>query len=120
MQRFVCPDPGRSVERLPNIDNLWNRGLTDENNEGYVTARSSLNSTEMAWVQEENRDRQTLYAYIAHKTGAAQTEAGRLRAIQMTEMAKSGLWVQTEAGKWTRKKSMGLGICPPVKATLSK
>ena len=51
----------RIIERLPEMENLWNRGLTGESNEGFVVARSSLGRTQIELVQAENRDRPLLY-----------------------------------------------------------
>jgi len=93
----------RIVDRLPETENLWNRGLTGENNEGYVTARSSLNSEQIRLVQAENRDRLLLYTYIASKTGSSHIQIGRIRAEEVAKMAKNGLWIQEPAGNWARK-----------------
>ncbi len=91
------------LERLPEMDNLWNRGLTGESNEGFVVARSSLNRTQISLIQEENRDRAILYSHIAEKTETDMFSVGRERAIQISRMAKNGLWIQNEKGKWVRK-----------------
>jgi len=91
------------LERLPEMDNLWNRGLTGESNEGFVVARSALNRTQISLIQEENRDRAILYSYIGEKTGTDMFSVGRERAIQISQMAKNGLWIQNGKGKWVRK-----------------
>jgi uncharacterized protein YdbL (DUF1318 family) len=93
----------RIIERLPEMENLWNRGLTGENNEGYVAARSSLNSEQIRWIQAENRDRMILYNYVAQDTGSDLFRVSRERAIQVAKMAKSGLWIQKDSGDWARK-----------------
>lgn len=93
----------RILERLPEIENLWNRGLTVETNEGFVSARSSLNRTQIQLIQQENRDRSTLYSYIARKTGTDLFQVSRERALQIAEMAKNGLWIQADNGDWKRK-----------------
>ena len=91
------------LERLPEMDNLWNRGLTGESNEGFVVARSSLNRTQISLIQAENRDRAILYTYVAEKTGSGMFSVGRERAIQISRMTKNGLWIQNEKGNWIRK-----------------
>ncbi len=93
----------RIIERLPEMGNLWNRGLTGESNEGFVVARSSLRSDQIAMMQNENRDRLILYSYIAEKTGAKLAEVFKVRAKRIAEMAHGGLWVQTPDGHWKRK-----------------
>tara|TARA_R100000027_G_scaffold27984_1_gene20246 strand:+ start:281 stop:658 length:378 start_codon:yes stop_codon:yes gene_type:complete len=91
------------IQRLPEIENLWNRGLTGENNEGFVAARSSLNSTQIALIQQENRDRIVLYNFVADKTGSDLFQVSRERAAQVAKMAKKGLWIQKTNGDWVRK-----------------
>ncbi|MBC2600265.1 DUF1318 domain-containing protein [Puniceicoccus vermicola] len=93
----------RIIERLPELENLWNRGLTGESNEGYIVARSSLNSTQIGWIQAENRDRVILYSYVAERTGSDLFEVSRERAALIAEMAKGGLWIQDDFGNWKRK-----------------
>lgn len=93
----------RILERLPEMENLWNRGLTGESNEGFVAARSSLNRSQIAMIQDENRDRLTLYSYVAARTGADLFAVGRERAILISKMAKNGLWIQEGDGDWKRK-----------------
>ncbi|MFP4351759.1 MAG: DUF1318 domain-containing protein [Puniceicoccaceae bacterium] len=91
------------LERLPETENLWNRGLTGESNEGFVVARSALSSTQISLIQEENRDRAILYTYVAEKTGTDLFSVGRERAILIGRMAGNGLWIQNEKGRWVRK-----------------
>jgi len=93
----------RILERLPQTENLWNRGLTGENNEGYVTVRSSLRSDQVSLIQSENRDRLILYTYVGEKTGTSHLRVGRERAIEIAKKAKDGLWVQEPNGDWIRK-----------------
>jgi len=93
----------RMIERLPDMENLWNRGLTGESNEGFVSARSSLNQTQIGMIQSENRDRALLFSFVAEKTGTDMFLVGRERAIQVYKMAKDRLWVQESDGRWVRK-----------------
>jgi len=93
----------RMIERLPEMENLWNRGLTGENRDGYVTARSSLKSSQIGMIQAENRDRLVLYTYIGEKTGTDHFQVASERAAMVMDMAKSGLWVQKDNGDWIRK-----------------
>ncbi|MEM0966538.1 MAG: DUF1318 domain-containing protein [Verrucomicrobiota bacterium] len=93
----------RIIERLPETENLWNRGLTGESNEGFVAARSSLRRDQITLIEEENRDRSILYEYISNKTGTQMLAVGRERSIMIARMAKNGLWVQALNGDWERK-----------------
>jgi len=91
------------IERLPEIENLWNRGLTGESNEGLVAARSTLTQDQTALIQAENRDRAILYAYVANRAGSDVFTVARERARQIRLMGKDRLWIQTPSGEWIRK-----------------
>jgi len=95
----------RMLERLPEINHLWNRGLTGESSEGFVVSRSTLREAENELIEDENRDRMILYRFIAEETGADHLEVGRKRAELIAAMAKRGLWIQTPSGEWIRTQS---------------
>jgi len=93
----------RTLDRLEERENLWNRGLIGENNAGFVSARSSLNNKQREMVAEENKDRTIIYTAIAARTNSTAEEVGKQRAAQIAKAAKRGLWLQDMEGKWYRK-----------------
>jgi len=62
-----------------------------------------LGGADQQVVNDENADRRKVYAALAAQTGASADEVGRKRAAQLTELARSGHWVQTAGGEWRRK-----------------
>jgi len=89
--------------RLGAIAALKDRGVLGENNRGFVEARASLAEPDEAIVTAENRDRATVYAGVAEKTGRTPEQVGRARARRIAEHSRPGVWLQDEGGRWYRK-----------------
>ncbi|NNG00110.1 MAG: YdbL family protein [Desulfobacteraceae bacterium] len=92
----------RIKARLPEIIKLKAKGILGENNQGYLEFVGAAKEKEDV-VAAENKDRRTVYAAIAKKTGAPIENVGMRRAIQLADKAKPGEWIQDKAGKWKQK-----------------
>ncbi len=93
----------RMRDRLPQLDELKEKGVVGENNRGFVEIRERGDAAAGTLVSDENRDREEVYALIARQTGASPEDVGRARAKDIAARSKSGVWVQDEAGRWARK-----------------
>lgn len=82
---------------------LKDRGMLGENNRGLVEARGTLSREEDELAASENGDRRILYAAVAKQTGQTPELAGRARAKQIAQNSKSGVWLQDDGGRWSRK-----------------
>ncbi len=92
----------RMAARIPEINDLKDRGLIGENNAGLLEYRTSQKPSQ-AMIQEENNDRQTVYAAIAKKEGATPLLVGQRRAKMIAENGKKGQWFQAADGTWYQK-----------------
>jgi hypothetical protein len=92
----------RMEQRLPQLDDLKAREVVGENNRGLLELRGTAPGA-ADLVNEENRDRQAVYALIARETGATPEQVGKARAKKIAENSKAGVWLQDEAGRWRRK-----------------
>ena len=92
----------RMAERLPDIMDLKQKGLVGENNQGFLEFVGAAREKADV-VEAENKDRQIVYKAIAQKTGTTPEIVGQRRAKQLAENAKSGEWLQDEAGQWMQK-----------------
>jgi len=92
----------RMASRIPAINALKEQGLIGENNTGYLEYRSSQRPSQ-ALIQEENRDRQTVYAAIAKKEGVSVQLVGQRRAKMIVDKGPSGYWYQKGNGQWYQK-----------------
>jgi len=95
----------RMEQRLGAIDSLKAQEAVGENNQGYLAVppagKPAGNAASV--VADENRDRASVYALIAQQTGATADNVGRARARQIAAGSRPGVWVQDEAGKWSKK-----------------
>ena len=92
----------RMAERLPAIMELKQKGIVGENNQGLLEfVGAEKEKTDV--VEAENKDRQVVYKAIAKKTGTTPEIVGQRRARQIAENAKSGEWLQDEAGQWKQR-----------------
>jgi len=93
----------RMRERLPQLDALKEKGVVGENNRGFVEVREGGDASASGLVSEENRDREAVYELIAKQTGSTAENVGKARAKDIAARSKSGVWVQDESGRWTKK-----------------
>jgi uncharacterized protein len=93
----------RMEQRLPALDALRQQGALGENNRGFTEVRQAAGDAARI-SQEENRDRETVYAAIARQqSGVTADQVGRARARQIAQSSAPGVWLQRESGEWYRK-----------------
>ncbi|MCP4214088.1 MAG: YdbL family protein [bacterium] len=93
----------RFLKRKPVIDGMKNRGVVGENNLGILEFRGHVNPNERKIVDEENTDRNKVYAEISRSAGGNAQAVGKRRALKLAQIAAKGHWLQNPAGKWYRK-----------------
>jgi len=93
----------RMEQRLSVIDDLKAKEAIGENNRGFIEVRGSGSADASKVVADENRDREAVYAILAKETGALPDSVGRARAKQIATKSRSGVWVQDESGRWSKK-----------------
>jgi uncharacterized protein YdbL (DUF1318 family) len=93
----------RMKDRLPVILELKAKGIVGENNKGYLEFIGGKREKADV-VAAENEDRTTVYAAIAKQQGTTIELVGKRRALQISEKADSGDWLQDAAGNWYQKK----------------
>lgn len=89
------------AERIPAINSLKNAGVVGENNQGYLEFRAAKKSEQL--VEDENKDRNTVYSAIAKNQGATAALVGKRRAKMIEEKGQSGQWFQKDDGSWYKK-----------------
>ena len=92
----------RMVARLPQINELKNKGLIGENNKGLLEFRSNK-KVQQNLVIAENKDRKAVYGAIAKKQGVNPGLVGQRRAKQIADRGAPGQWFQKPDGKWYKK-----------------
>ena len=97
------PTRERMKNRLPIIVELKAQGIVGENNHGYLEFMPGKDEDKDV-VHAENSDRRKVYEAIARQQGTTAALVGRRRAIQISEKAKPGEWLQNDDGKWYQKK----------------
>lgn len=99
--------------RFGQLKPFYDKGAIGENSAGLLdvrdTAALSLPERGQAnsLVQQENKDRQTLYREIAtaNKLGAeAVPEIQKIFANSWRDQSQAGWWVQNNSGAWEKKK----------------
>jgi uncharacterized protein YdbL (DUF1318 family) len=93
----------RMKERLPIILELKAKGIVGEDASGYLEFIGPKKEKEKV-VKAENSDRREVYEAIAKQQGTTAQLVGRRRAIQISENASPGDWLQDQNGKWYQKK----------------
>ena len=93
----------RIKERLPALDALKQEGKVGENNLGYVEARGSVTGPQRQLIAAENADREELYSVVAQRSGQTVEDVGKQRAVRITQIAASGVWLQDSRGRWYQK-----------------
>ncbi|MFA5315668.1 MAG: DUF1318 domain-containing protein [Candidatus Omnitrophota bacterium] len=81
------------------------KGVIGENMRGQVELvnRAAADNSVAGLVEQENRDRSTIYAYVAGKNNASVDETARISAKRIQEDAPSGTPIQSPGGEWTTK-----------------
>ena len=92
----------RMKDRLPVILELKAKGILGENNKGYLEFIGEKREKADV-VAAENEDRKTVYAAIAKQQGTTVELVGKRRALQISEKADAGDWLQDAAGNWYQK-----------------
>lgn len=92
----------RMKSRLPTIAQLKSEGVIGEDKNGYLGFVTSKKK-EVEIVEAENSDRKKVYNAIARQQETSAELVGERRGKQIADRAKSGEWLQDEAGKWYKK-----------------
>jgi len=93
----------RMRDRLPLIVELKKKGIVGENNLGLLQFIGKTKEKESV-VNEENNDRMKVYEAIAKQQGGTADLVGKRRAIQISEKAETGEWLQDDQGAWYQKR----------------
>jgi len=93
----------RMLARLPEIKALKDKGLVGENNKGLLEFVGQQKEKQDV-VAAENKDREMVYEAIAKQQGTTLELVGKHRAIQISDKARPGEWLQDANGKWYQKK----------------
>lgn len=91
----------RMAQRLGKLNELKSKGLVGENNRGFVELRAPVMDSLV--VQNENTDREHVYAALAKQTGSTPEAVGESRARHIAASSAPGVWVQAEDGSWNKK-----------------
>lgn len=94
----------RMEANLPALDELRKTGRVGENNKGYLEARNGLSPAEKRLVQTENADRRFVYEMLASRANTTLERIERARAEQIRNRSTAGVWLQSPAGEWYRKR----------------
>ena len=89
--------------RLTDVIELKRTGRVGENNKGLLQILDPVSIAERRMIEEENRDRTTVYTSIAFKAGGSAEDAGARRAKQIAASAERGTRIQTANGGWVTK-----------------
>ena len=92
----------RMKNRLPVIVEMKEKGIIGENNSGYLAYMSDEKPNQDV-VENENRDRRKIYAFIADKQDTTLEKVEKLRAKQIARNAETGDYLQKPDGTWYRK-----------------
>ena len=92
------------ADRKPKIEALKKAGTIGENKSGYLEAMkdAKLEDADKKLLEDENKDRKTVYAAVAKKEGSTVEKVGEIRAKQIRSKAKEGEYIQGEDGKWVK------------------
>ena len=89
--------------RQPAIEALWAEGSIGENNQGFLEARGTLSAAAQQLMQAVHTDRRLVYQAIARSTQSTPQQVAVQRALQISQRAAKGLWLQDAQGQWYRK-----------------
>ncbi len=88
------------ISRQAGIEALLLSQEVGENNKGLLETFKTLSEASAKLVEDENKDRQTVYSAIGKKSGASAAVVGSSRASDIRKRAKSGIKVQLPGGEW--------------------
>jgi len=92
----------RMKNRLPTILELKAKGIVGENNKGYLEFIGGKKEKADV-VAAENEDRQAVYEAIAKQQSTTVELVGKRRALQISQKADAGDWLQDASGKWYQR-----------------
>lgn len=92
----------RMKNRLPVILALKAKGIVGENNSGYLEFVGKQKENPEV-VAAENEDRREVYAAIAKQEGTTVELVAKRRALQISQKADPGDWLQDASGNWHQK-----------------
>ncbi len=93
----------RMKERLPTIVALKVEGKIGEARNGLLAIRGELSEEKTKTVHLENKDRRTIYEYMAKKFDIPVPQVATSRAAKIRKQAKPGTWIQEKGGAWVKK-----------------
>ncbi len=102
----LAQEPGlkqRLEQRLPALDDLRLRQVVGETNRGFLEIRGKATPEETQLVEEENRDRSSVYEAIAARSETTKDTVGRARAKQIAVASARGVLLQDANGTWAPK-----------------
>jgi uncharacterized protein YdbL (DUF1318 family) len=100
------------ANRFRQLQPLYGKGAIGETNTGFLAVRDTgaLSLKEKAdvnrLVEQENADRQTLYAEIIRANNldtSKLAEVQRLFANSWRDKSSAGWWIQSDSGDWSKK-----------------
>jgi uncharacterized protein YdbL (DUF1318 family) len=99
-------------ERFNDLKPYFKAGAIGEGNDGLVAIRDASvlpmkdRATLNRIVKEENKDRKALYKEVAKELGVEGKDLPKVQksfAEKWQEFARSGWWIQDEAGNWNKR-----------------
>ncbi len=95
----------RRKERRSELVSWEARGVIGENMRGQVELvhGAVADNSVVGLVEQENRDRSIIYAYVAGKNNASVDETAAVFAKRIQADAPSGTPIQSSGGEWTTK-----------------
>lgn len=92
----------RMLARIPAINTLKDKGKIGENNRGFLEFRTS-DKPQQKLINDENKDRKSVYGAIAKKQQVDIALVGQRRAKQISAKGGKGHWFQKPDGTWYKK-----------------
>lgn len=92
----------RMMARLPEINQLKDSGIIGEGNDGFLAFINGAPKKAQI-LNAENADRRKVYTAIARKGGTTPELVGQRRALQISQKATPGSWLQNANGAWHKK-----------------
>jgi len=91
-------------ERLPEVIKAKGEGTVGEGVDGLLHIRAADASADLEkMVASENKDRKSLFASLAKKTGGSSAAVAEKFAKAMVGKGKKGHWFRSSKGTWKKK-----------------